>query len=230
VQKEEFQLTELIRTMSEEVKAGLDDRITLRTDVPYHPEASAIYPMQHSVPKKIRLMSKYIDKFLKANPEATEIVFTSDGSSGTLSGIDSKMLSLVLNYCEAFYFIKVRSTISFPAPFNIFEQNVCSIEAQAMRLIEENKIYVADQAQAPNLYKFNELKRLLVICKKLEIESLYQLTACAIACFFKSESSLDFPDSKASEEYLHRHFQDCPPQVEKQNQQRLRTNMPYVFK
>ena len=101
----------------------------------------------------------------------------------------------MVNYCESFDFIKMKSTISFPAPFNNIEQNVCPVEAQAMMLLEQNRIPVDMQTQAPNIYKFLELRRLMVVCKKLEIESLYQLTACAISCFFKGQTSLDFPDS-----------------------------------
>ena len=146
------------------------------------------------MPKKIRLMSKFIDTYLNENPTAYEIVFTQDGAGDTLTSIDSKMLYLIVNYCESFDFIKMKSTISFPAPFNNIEQNVCPLEAKAMQLIEQNLIPVESQTMAPNVYKFNELRRLLVICKKLQIESLYELTACALACFFKGQSSLDFPD------------------------------------
>ena len=50
--------------MDPNVKASLDDRILLLTEVVYHPEAPFIYPREYSVPKKIRLMSKYIDSYL----------------------------------------------------------------------------------------------------------------------------------------------------------------------
>jgi len=87
-------------------------------------------------------MSKYIDTYLTENPKADEIVFTEDGAGDTLTGIDSKMLYLIVNYCESFDFIKMKSTISFPAPYNNIEQNVCPLEAKAMILIDQNLIPV----------------------------------------------------------------------------------------
>ena len=68
-------------------------------------------------------------------------MFTEDGSSGA-PVIDSKMLYLIVNYCESFEFIKMKSTISFPAPFNIFEQNVSPLEAKALQLIDQNQFPV----------------------------------------------------------------------------------------
>jgi G:T/U-mismatch repair DNA glycosylase len=216
--------------MDQHSKACLDDRITLRTTISYHPEAPMIYPLEYTVPKKIRLMSKYIDNYLAMNPSADEILFTEDRASDTVPGVDSKMLYLIVNYCESFDFIKMKSTISFPAPFNNIEQNVCLPEAKAMQLIEQNKIPVDAQSQAPNVYKFNELRRLLVICKRLQIESLYELTACALACFFKGQSSLDFPDSQASSEYLAKALPPISPVIENRNRLMLKEKLPYVFK
>ena len=101
-----------------------------------------IYPLEYKVPKKIRLMSKYIDNYLNEQPKAEEIVFTEHGEDNTLSGIDSKMLYLIVNYCESFEFIKMKSTLSIPAPYNILEQNVCPLEAKAMQMIDTNLIPV----------------------------------------------------------------------------------------
>ena len=115
--------------MPPHVKASLDDRITLRTTISYHPEAVMMYPLEYKVPKKIRLMSNYINKQLETNPEAEEIVFSGDGKEGSQLMIDSKILHLIVNYCESFDFIKMKSTISYPAPFNNIEQNSCPLEA-----------------------------------------------------------------------------------------------------
>ena len=63
--KEELRLlTKTLTDMEPEVKASLDERITLRSTISYHSEAPMIYPLEYKVPKKIRLMSKYIDDFL----------------------------------------------------------------------------------------------------------------------------------------------------------------------
>ena len=36
-----------------------------------------------------------------------------------------------------------------------------------MKMIDKNRFPVEAQTIAPNVYKFNELRRLLLICKKL---------------------------------------------------------------
>ena len=55
--------------MDPDIKNTLDERITLKTMISYHPEAATIYPLEYKVPKKIRLMSKYINKFLNLHPD-----------------------------------------------------------------------------------------------------------------------------------------------------------------
>ena len=57
------------------------------------------------VSKKIRLMVKLVDDLLKADETQTEIKLF----------ISFDHLKLVVNYCNAFSYIKIKSTIFFPA-------------------------------------------------------------------------------------------------------------------
>ena len=98
---------------------------------------------------------------LKADPSKTTIELD----------IDKNHLKRITDYCAEFDYMKVRSTIGFPAVNNELSQNVPISEYRAIMQIQNN---------------FEELKKLLVYSKKLRIDALYELTCCAIACFFKS--------------------------------------------
>ena len=81
-------------------------------------------------------------------------------------------LKLIVDYCRVFDFIKVKSTIKFPAENNILEQNVSFPEWNALVMIEND---------------LDSLQALFVHCKHLGINALYELTALAIACIFKTK-------------------------------------------
>ena len=83
---------------------------------------------------------------------------------------------MVIDYCQKFDYIKVMSTISFPAAHNMFMKNVTSVEYTAFQEFNlQNDI--------------KGLRTLLVYCKALQVEALYEMTSCAIACFFKSHTT-----------------------------------------
>ena len=65
---------------------------------------------EFKVPKKIRLMSTYISKQLKENPNEQIIELE----------ITPFFLKLITEYCASFGYLKVRSTIQFPAEYNNF--------------------------------------------------------------------------------------------------------------
>ena len=78
-----------------------------------------------------------------------------------------------------FDYLKVMSTIMFPAAHNELHKNVTRFELQA---IESFNL----------LHDIEGLKKLLVYCKHLKIEALYELCCCAIACYFKSRTNSHF--------------------------------------
>ena len=120
------------------------------------------------MPRKIRLMSAFLSKQMKEKPNET--LFELE--------IPPYYLTIITDYCKQFDYLKVRSTIQFPAEYNIFQQNVSYCEWQSLTSIEND---------------FEALKRLLIYCKIFNIDALYELTACAIACFFKSRNLMNFP-------------------------------------
>ena len=123
---------------------------------------------QFTVPRKIRLMSHFIHEQLKADPSQTSLQLP----------IDADFLKIIINYCEKFNFLKVMSTITFPASHNELQKNVTFIELHALQ----------DYGIQQNL---ELLRKLLVYCKKLQIEALYELSCIAIACYFKTRANSD---------------------------------------
>ena len=67
-------------------------------------------PPAFSVPQKIRLMSAYINRQLKEFPNEQIIELE----------ITPFYLKQIVDYCARFEYIKVKSTISFPAEYNNF--------------------------------------------------------------------------------------------------------------
>ena len=67
----------------------------------------------------------------------------------------------------------------FPAAHNELQKNVTVVELQAL-----------ESFNIP--HDIEGLKKLLVYCKYLKIEALYELTCCAIACYFKSRPNAHF--------------------------------------
>ena len=67
-------------------------------------------------------MSRYIDDQLRATPDSTSLQLE----------IDYHFLSIIINYCEKFDYLKVMSTIMFPAAHNELQKNVTAIELQAI--------------------------------------------------------------------------------------------------
>ena len=66
VRREEQHLIGLLESLSQDEKARLNETITLVPTNPYQqPDGT---PVKFIVPRKIRLMSKYIQKILKENP------------------------------------------------------------------------------------------------------------------------------------------------------------------
>ena len=93
--------------------ADLDTKIWLTVNMP-----SQAHPARIEVPKKIRLMCRMIDDLLKEDETQKEINLY----------IPFKNLQLVVNYCAAFDYLKLKSTIPFPASYPRFEQNVSPTE------------------------------------------------------------------------------------------------------
>ena len=91
--------------------------------------------------------------------------------------VDPHFLNIIVNYCARFNYLKVMSTIMFPALHNELQKNVAIAEYDAIKTIEND---------------IEGLKKLLVYCKELQIEALYELTCCAIACYFKSRTNSHF--------------------------------------
>ena len=87
-------------------------------------------------------MSKTINEILKDDPSKTVIELE----------IDPFHLKLITDYCAKFDYLKVRSTIEFPAANNALQHNVAFVEYLAIKEIQIN---------------FDELKKLLVYSKKL---------------------------------------------------------------
>ena len=67
--------------------------------------------MNFIVPRKIMLMSKYIWKKLREDPLENVIEVN----------VPASHLKLIVDYCISFDYLKVKSTIKFPAESNIFE-------------------------------------------------------------------------------------------------------------
>lgn len=65
---------------------------------------------------------------------------------------------IITDYCKAFDYLKVASTIDFPAVFNRIELNVSDTEYMAIRRVKDN---------------FAELDSLFVFTKELGIDSMY---------------------------------------------------------
>ena len=124
-------------------------------------------PPVTTVPRKIRLMSGFINEKLKAEPMTREIKLP----------IEPHFLDIINRYCATYDYIKVMSTISFPAAHNELVRNVTLQELQAIEHIQHD---------------LESLKQLLVYCKQLQIEALYELTCCAIACIFKQRTNASF--------------------------------------
>ena len=121
-------------------------------------------------------MSRFIDDKLRADPSCTSLELP----------VDAYYLRIINNYCAKFDYLKVMSTLIFPASHNQLQKNVTFFELQALT--------------ADNLDQdIDGLKKLLVFCKELQIEALYELACCAIACFFKSRTNAYF--SQHSAEY-----------------------------
>lgn len=74
------------------------------------------------VPRKIRLMSSYIDEQLKADPSCTRLELP----------ISLHFLDIVINYCAKFDYLKVMSTLIFPASYNQLHKNVTLIELETL--------------------------------------------------------------------------------------------------
>ena len=125
------------------------------------------------VPRKIRLMSQYIHERLKAVPSLTRLELP----------IDVCFLKIVIDYCAKYDYLKVMSTLMFPAAHNQLQKNVTYHELQPLDSIGSD---------------LEGLKKLLVYCKKLKIEALYELTCCAIACFFKSRPNSYFAQERVA--------------------------------
>ena len=106
---------------------------------------------------------------MKADPTCTSLELP----------IDAHYLNIIINYCAKFDYLKVMSTLMFPAAHNELQKNVTFVELQA---IESFNIQ----------HDIDGLKKLLVYCKKLKIEALYELACCAIACYFKSRTNSHF--------------------------------------
>ena len=93
-------------------------------------------------------MCQMIDDSLKDDESQTEIpVFTTYAN-----------LELVVNYCKAFDYIKMKSTFIFPANYSDLEMNVSSIEAQQFKAIKDD---------------YDRLMNLFVCSKYFRCESLY---------------------------------------------------------
>ena len=165
VRREEQHLVGLLENLSQDEKARLDENITLVSSMASMPnmyqQPDAPQNESFSVPRKIRLMSTYISRQLKENPQETVIQLD----------VPAYYLRLIIDYCQVFDYLKVKSTIKFPAENNILEQNVSFPEWNALHQIEND---------------LEALQALFVYCKVLGIDALYELTACAIACIFKT--------------------------------------------
>jgi len=66
------------------------------------------FPEEFKVPRKIRLMSRYIHEVLKYDPACTRIELD----------IEPHFLNIIINYCRLYDYLKVMSTIMFPAAHN----------------------------------------------------------------------------------------------------------------
>ena len=67
-------------------------------------------------------MSVDIDEQLRADPSQTSLELQ----------IDPHFLNIIINYCKKFDYIKVMSTIMFPAAHNELQKNVTYVELQAL--------------------------------------------------------------------------------------------------
>lgn len=134
-------------------------------------------PSEFKVPRKMRLMSRHIHDVLKSNPSCTSIDLD----------VEPYFLNIIIGYCQLYDYLKVMSTIMFPAAHNELQYNVTILELQAIDAIQHD---------------LESLKKLLHYCKYLNIEALYELTACAIACYFKMRSyshfSQMFPNNRGA--------------------------------
>lgn len=111
-------------------------------------------------------MVRLIDDLLKADENLKEFNLY----------ISMSCLQFVVSYCSAFDYIKIKSTIFFPALYPDLDQNVCQTEVQIMTPIKN---------------ELEQLQQLFVYSKYLRCEALYQLAALSIACWFKSRPNID---------------------------------------
>ena len=89
-------------------------------------------------------MSRFIDDKLRADPSCTSLELP----------VDAYYLRIINNYCAKFDYLKVMSTLIFPASHNQLQKNVTFFELQALT--------------ADNLDQdIDGLKKLLVFCKEL---------------------------------------------------------------
>ena len=73
-------------------------------------------------------MLKLVDDLLKADESQVEIqVF-----------ISLENLKFVVNYCSAYNYIKIKSTIFFPALYQELSQNCCPTESTIMQPIADS--------------------------------------------------------------------------------------------
>ena len=82
----------------------------------------------------------------------------------------------MVNYCAAFDYLKLKSTIPFPASYPDFERNVSPTEFRFFGA------YAND---------YDMLYKLFSNSKYLMCESMYQLCALSIACWFKVNTSYE---------------------------------------
>ena len=118
------------------------------------------------VPKKIRLMCRMIDDLLQEDESQKEIHLY----------IGFANLELIVNYCAAFDFLKLKSTIPFPASYPDFERNVSPTDFRFFGNFAND---------------YDKLYILFCNSKYLKCEPLYQLCALAIACWFKLNNQFE---------------------------------------
>ena len=100
------------------------------------------------VPKKIRLMLKLVDDLLKADETQVELNLF----------ISMAKLQFVVKYCQFFDYIKIKSTIQFPAPYPDLRNNICAVELETLMPIKDD---------------LQRMTQMIACCKYLRCEALY---------------------------------------------------------
>ena len=111
-------------------------------------------------------MCKFIDDLLKEDESQNEIVLF----------IPYANLQIIVNYCAAYDYLKLRSTIPFPASYPDFERNVSPTDFRFFGSFAND---------------YDKLYAFFINSKYLKCESMYQLCALSIACWFKVNTSYE---------------------------------------